>query len=76
MKGVSSLKLHERVTLFVEEDYANEKYIDLEAEPPCAHLAEAPPPSSRAKLQYCAKVMQTIIDGYRDISAIFNEILP
>ena len=27
-------------------------------------------------LQYCAKVMQTIIDEYRDISAIFNEILP
>ena len=31
------------------------------------------------QLQYCAKVMQTIIDGYHeypDISAIFNEILP
>ena len=31
------------------------------------------------KLQYCAKVMQTIIDEYReyrDILAIFNEILP
>ena len=31
------------------------------------------------KIQYCAKVMQTIIDEYReyrDISAIFNEILP
>ena len=27
-------------------------------------------------LQYCAKVMQTIIDEYHDISAIFNEILP
>ena len=27
-------------------------------------------------IQYCAKVMQTIIDEYRDISAIFNEILP
>ena len=30
-------------------------------------------------VQYCAKVMQTIIDKYReyrDISAIFNEILP
>ena len=30
-------------------------------------------------VQYCAKVMQTIIDEYReyrDISAIFNEILP
>ena len=27
-------------------------------------------------LQYCAKVMQTIIDEYRDISAIFDEILP
>ena len=30
-------------------------------------------------LQYCAKVMQTIIDKYqeyRDIMAIFNEILP
>ena len=27
-------------------------------------------------LQYCAKVMQTIIDEYREISAIFNEILP
>ena len=28
------------------------------------------------KVQYCAKVMQTIIDEYRDISAIFNKILP
>ena len=31
------------------------------------------------QLQYCAKVMQTIIDEYReyrDISAIFDEILP
>ena len=28
------------------------------------------------ELQYCAKVMQMIIDEYRDISAIFNEILP
>ena len=28
-------------------------------------------------VQYCAKVMQTIIDEYRDISVvIFNEILP
>ena len=27
-------------------------------------------------IQYCAKVMQMIIDEYRDISAIFNEILP
>ena len=27
-------------------------------------------------LQYCVKVMQTIIDEYRDISAIFNKILP
>ena len=27
-------------------------------------------------IQYCAKVMQTIIDEYHDISAIFNEILP
>ena len=27
-------------------------------------------------VQYCAKVMQTIIDEYRDISAIFNKILP
>ena len=27
-------------------------------------------------VQYCAKVMQTIIDEYRDVSAIFNEILP
>ena len=31
------------------------------------------------KIQYCAEVMQTIIGKYReyrDISAIFNEILP
>ena len=27
-------------------------------------------------LQYCAKVMQMIIDEYRDISAIFTKILP
>ena len=34
---------------------------------------------SYKQLKYCAKVMQTIIDEYheyRDISAIFNEILP
>ena len=31
---------------------------------------------SLCNIQYCAKVMQTIIDEYRDISAIFNEILP
>ena len=27
-------------------------------------------------VQYYAKVMQTIIDEYRDVSAILNEILP
>ena len=26
------------------------------------------------KLQYCVKVMQTIINKYRDISAMFNKI--
>ena len=29
----------------------------------------------KVMLQYCAKVMQMIIDEYLDISAIFNEIL-
>ena len=28
------------------------------------------------QIQYCAKVLQTIINKYRDISAILNEILP
>ena len=28
------------------------------------------------QIQYCAKVMQMIIDKYRDISAILNKILP
>ena len=27
-------------------------------------------------VQYCAKVTQTIIAEYRDLSAVFNEILP
>ena len=34
------------------------------------------PDALQLRIQYCAKVMQTIIDEYRDISAIFKEILP
>ena len=36
---------------FVEKTtMQNGKYIDLEAEPPCVHPAQAPSPSSRAEL--------------------------
>ena len=39
VKGVSSLKLHEGVTLLWKKTIQNGKYFDLEAEPPCVHLA-------------------------------------
>ena len=43
---------------------------------PPANVLENRRKGGQCYIQYCAKVMQTIIDEYRDISAIFNEILP
>ena len=39
-------------------------------------IRESPLGGFHRSSQYCAKVMQMIIDKYSDISAIFNEILP